>query len=580
VTRARARSIGAITIVAVISLVAAACGSSSKSSGGNNTNAAAATTTTLPPQPGGTLTFGEFTEPVGLDSIVSTGHLTTGFVEMSAVYDTIVRYNHDSGKYENQTADSVTPNADFTEWTVKIKPNIKFTDGTNYDATAVVLNMNRHRSGLPGAPPCAQTYSCPRNTTSDTSYMSFVKDITVVDPLTFKITLNQPWAGAEFMLSAEPSLVASPTALAKCDPAASIRACDYNLHPVGAGPFMVTSFKPGEGITMVKNPNYYGGQVYLDGIKFINPGDAGCSKSYDYFKANTVQAGILRCPAAIAVAKTDNVPHFSFPAQSGGVLLMNQGIDVICTGGKPVPTCTGKPDGPTPSNPPTKDLNVRKAVAAAIDPVAIDQRVNNGQGNPGSEWLQKTFKWYPNVPGPKYDVNAAKAAVAAAKASGWDGKVRVLFNNSPIGQSTGLAVDAMLKAAGIDSQLDISKSTADSTVQYTQARDFDIVGAGLATSNDEGGYIAMLQNLYSTAASNRIGFKDPTVDKALDAIRVANGDSAKTAAFGQLETALDNTLPMVAYQTSDQWVIYNSKVHGLMDTSRDSIIFTHAWMEH
>src|SRR4051794_38671675 len=333
VTRGRRRAFGAMTLIVVVGLLAAACGSSKK-----NDNSSAATTTTLPPQPGGTLTFGEFLEPAGLDSIVSTGHLSTGFVEMAAVYDTLQRYNHDTGKYENVTADNVTPNADFTEWTVKIKPNIKFTDGTPYDATAVVLNMNRHRSGLPGAPPCAQTYSCPRNTTSDTSYMSFVKDIQVMDPVTFKIILNQPWAGAQFMLSAEPSLVASPAALSKCDPAASIRTCDYNLHPVGAGPFMVTSFKPGEGITMVKNPNYYGGQVYLDGIKFINPGDGGGTKSYDYFKSGTVNAGVIRVAAATAAARADKTPNIDYPAQSGNILLLNQGIDVVCTGGKPAPT--------------------------------------------------------------------------------------------------------------------------------------------------------------------------------------------------------------------------------------------------
>jgi peptide/nickel transport system substrate-binding protein len=568
--------LGASVLLVVVGMVAAGCGSSSK----KNEDTAAATTTTIAPQTGGTLTFGELTEPVGLDSIVSTGHLATGFVEMAAVYDTLVRYSHDTGKYEMLTADSVTANADSTEWTVKLKPNIKFTDGTNYDAAAVVLNLNRHRSGLPGAPPCAQTYSCPRNTTSDTSYMSFVKDIQVVDTLTFKVVLNQPWAGAEFIFSAEPSLVASPTALAKCDPAASIRTCDYNLHPVGAGPFMVTSFKPGEGITMVKNPNYYGGQVYLDGLKFINPGDVGGSKSYDYFKSGTVNAGVLRAPAAVQAAKADNAPAFAFPNQSGSVLLLNSGIDVQCSGGKPAPICTGKPDGPTPSNPPTKDVNVRKAIAAAIDPVAVDQRANNGQGRPSSDFLQKDFKWYPNVPGPKFDPTAAKQFVATAKAAGWDGKVRLLFNNSPSGSATGLAIDAMLKAVGIDSQLDISKSATDAGVQYIQQHDFDVVGTAFAVSNDEGGYIAMLQNFSSTAASNRIGFKDPTVDAALDAIKTAKDDAAKTAAYGKLSTALDNTVPAIAYGATDYLVVYSPKVHGIMDTARDSVMFTHAWIEH
>src|SRR5205085_12161544 len=129
--------------------------------------------------------------------------------------------------------------------------------------------------------------------------------------------------------------------------------------------------------------------------------------------------------------------------------------------------------------------------------------------------FQNDFAWYSAAAAanaPKYDVAAAKGFVAAAKAQGWDGKVRVLFGNTPVGQTQGLVIDTQLRAAGMDPQLDISKTSQQSTVQYTQQRDFDIVGAGLAASNDEGGYGAYNQNLLSTAASNRMGFKDPAVD--------------------------------------------------------------------
>ena len=130
-----------------------------------------------PPRPpkrhtGGTITFGTFSETAGLDPIVSSGNGVTGYIEMNAIYDTIVRYNAQTGKYEPNTAESVTANADSTEWTVKLKPNIKFTDGTAYDAEAVKFGMNRHRSGTAGAPPCADLYACPRNNTSSAAYMA------------------------------------------------------------------------------------------------------------------------------------------------------------------------------------------------------------------------------------------------------------------------------------------------------------------------------------------------------------------------------------------------------------------------
>ena len=71
-------------------------------------------------------------------------------IEMAAIYDTLVRYDPVTLKYEPQTAESVTSNADSTEWTIKLRPNIKFSDGTDYDADAVVFGLNRFRGGVPG----------------------------------------------------------------------------------------------------------------------------------------------------------------------------------------------------------------------------------------------------------------------------------------------------------------------------------------------------------------------------------------------------------------------------------------------
>jgi peptide/nickel transport system substrate-binding protein len=563
-------------VVASFCLVAASCSSSSKTKGSQST----ATTAALPPQVGGTLTFGEFSEPVGLDPIVSTGHATTGAIEMDAVYDTILRYNHTTGKYENITAESVTNNADFTVWTVKIKPGIKFSDGTDYNADAVVFGMNRHRSGLPGAPACQTLIACPTNPTSSTSYMRLVKDIQALDPLTVQITLIESWSGFPYVLSAEPSLIPSPTALKKCDPAVSPRQCPFSLAPVGAGPFMVTSFKPGEGITMVRNPTYFGGQVYLDGLHFINDGDAGGMKTLADFKNGTMQAAFLRAPDAVSQAIAENINGWKSPQQSGGLLLMNLGYPVTCAAGKPAPTCTGKPDGPTPGNPATKSLQVRQAIAAAIDPTVIDQRANAGKGFPTSDMLTSDFKWNPGVPGPKYDPAAAKNLVTQAKAAtGWDGKVRLLFNNSPSGSATGLAVDAMLKAAGIDSQLDISKTVAQATVQYTVMHDFDIVGSGFSIGNDEGAMVALAQNLTSNSPSNRIAFKDPVIDQALVAIRSAKTDADRTAGYKTIAQEVNAQVPFATFAKVVQDAIWSPKVHGVMETMRDCLMFDKAWIE-
>ncbi len=106
-----------------------------------------------------------------------------GATEMAAIYDTVVRWNPATGSYDPRTAESLTPNADFTVWTLKLKTGIKFTDVTDYDADAVKFSLDRHRSGATGAPACEETRSCPRNDRASRAYMTDVKDIKVVETI-------------------------------------------------------------------------------------------------------------------------------------------------------------------------------------------------------------------------------------------------------------------------------------------------------------------------------------------------------------------------------------------------------------
>ncbi|HEV8296651.1 MAG TPA: ABC transporter substrate-binding protein [Acidimicrobiales bacterium] len=567
----------------VVAIAFAACGDDGGESGEPDTTSqpggTAAPTTTKAPQVGGTLVWGEYTEPAGLDPLVALGQGTSGGIELAAIYDTIMRYNPETGKYETRTAESLNSNADFTEWTLKLKPNIKFTDGTDYDAAAVVFGLNRHRSGTAGAPACETVVACPRNGTSSGVYMALVKDVQAVDKLTVKITLNEAWSAFPYALASEPSMIPSPTALKKCDAAKNPNTCDFNLKPVGAGPFMVDSFKPKDSINMVRNPGYWGGQVYLDGLRFINIGDAGGLKTVDALKSGTLHGAFLRDPQGTAGAHEAKMTGTTTMEAGGGIFLLNMGVAISCVGGKPEPLCVGKPDGQVTTSPPTKDLKVRQAIAAATDVKQINDRATNGKGLAGSQLLQNDFRWYPDVAGPKYDLDTAKRLVQEAKSAGWDGKLRLLFNNTPFGQSVGLTLQTMLQLAGIDAQLDTSKSTTDMSLQVTTQKDFDLAGWGIALSPDDGAMAGLAQNFSSTSPTNRVGYKNAVVDQALKDIRAAKTDDDKKAAYKKIAEAIHTDLPIVVWSKIEEFNTWSAKVHGIVPMGRAIVLFHQAWIE-
>jgi peptide/nickel transport system substrate-binding protein len=568
-------------VVVAAALVFAACGDDGEGSSDNTQPAGTSpTTTSKAPVSGGTITFGTFSETQGLDPIVSSGNGVTGYIEMNTIYDTIVRYNTSTGKYDMNTAQSVTSNDALTEWTVKLKPNIKFTDGTPYDAEAVKFGMDRHRSGIPGAPPCEQLYACPRNITSSAAYMGLVKSIDVVDPLTVKFTLSEPWASFQYALSAEASMIPSPTAIKKCPAAGNARECETNTKPVGAGPFKIESYKTKDSITVVKNPDYFNGPVYLDGIKFVNSiADAGGDQTFNALKTGTFNMAFLRDPAAVAAGHEAKFDGVSTMEQAGGLLLINNGNSVTCARGAPAPICTGKPDGVVASNPPTKNIKVRQAIAAAVDPKVINERGYQNKGLVGNQIFQSDFRWFADVAGPKLDLEAAKKLVAEAKAAGWDGKLRLLYNSSPTAAAVGLATKTMLEAAGMTVDLDTSKDTNAQITQVVVAKDFDVTGWGMAIPPDDGAVWALAQNLDSKSTSNRIGFASTVVDQAFREIRVAKTDAELKAAYKKIAEVITTEVPVLPFAKIEEFIAWPTNVKGMRQTNRSGVAFDKAWID-
>ena len=566
-----------------LGLVAAACGDdggstddtkSTGSTGTGSTTGASAATTTLTPKKGGSITIGMFSETRGLDPTIGSGSGTAGGTEMIALYDTVVRWNPDTRKYENRTAESLTANADSGEWTLKLKAGLKFRDGTAYDAEAVKYNWDRYMSSV--------------NTSTSRAWLSYVvadpKNVTVVDPLTVKFVLKVPFSGFPAFLAHTPGMILSPTKLkALGEPTApdyKAKIDAFNLKPegAGAGPFEIVSFVKGEGVTMKSDPNYHGGAPYLDTIKFVNLNSS--DKNVDGLKTGSLNVAFLRAPQAAVNSKADKtLGGVDQYIQGGGLLLMNQGVKVTCAAGKPEPLCVGQPDGALTTKPNTADAKIRQAVAAAIDPAIINQRVNNGQGIPNNALFDKNFSNDPGVAGVKPDPAAAAKLVTEAKAAGHSGNIRLACTNQPERVALATAVDTMLKAAGFTPAIKADIDTATQIGEITTKRDFDLGCWGLSIPNDDTALLALVQNFWSASPTNRVGYANPAWDTALNVALGAKDDAAKKAANKTLAELWNKDVPSVVFETVIERVAWQNKVRGVYLTESTMFMLDKAWIE-
>jgi peptide/nickel transport system substrate-binding protein len=573
-TKTKRRAWRLAAAMLALGLIAAACGddggndaASTGSSGTGGTGASAtgktgatAATTTVAPVKGGIATIGQFSTPPGLDPIKMAGGGTVGGMEHAAMWDTIVSYDAETGKYTPRTGE-FTANADFTVWTLKLKSGIKFADGTAYNADAVKFVVSREMKDGNSAP--------------KGQLLTFLdadpeKSIKVVDPLTVQFNLKLAWSDFQYMFATVQGWIYSPTEFQRI----GAEAFNTNTGKAGAGPFMLKSFKAGESIELERNPNYWGGDVYLDGLvfKLLN----GPQATYDAIKGGTLQAGYIRDSGISATAKKDGFGQILMPAIAGNIINMNSGAPVACKGGQPAPLCTGKPDGNIPSTAATVDKNVRLAVAAAVDPKVINERVYSGAGQPNSAPFANS-PWDPNVAGPKADLAEAKRLVGLAKTAGWNGKIRLLTGTDPVGLAWGQAVAPQLQAAGMEVEL-INKPTSEIVNQVIVAKDYDLATWAYGMVDEFPANYVQLAGSFA-APNGRYGYSTPEMVAAVDKMRTAGSQTERVAAVKAVSEVWVKDMPAHVITTVMQTLVMTPKLQGALRTAGSNVLFDKAFLQ-
>ena len=150
----RQRSVAVVLGISVV-LLTAACGSSSTGSiSGESVGRGAGIgigerrrgRSVHPDKAGGSVKMGVFYEAAGLDPLGVPGNGVVGGTEITALYDTLMRWDTQSRTYVPQVADSLEPDAQYLVWTMKLKEGIKFGNGDPLTADDVKASIERHQS--------------------------------------------------------------------------------------------------------------------------------------------------------------------------------------------------------------------------------------------------------------------------------------------------------------------------------------------------------------------------------------------------------------------------------------------------
>ena len=339
------RRVLAVLVVAMLFTVAACSSDDNGDAGGGSNGTGSSGTAASPSDPDAILN-------AGFDLAQSTGAIPLNPLLNQAgggpqdplyylIYGRLLRPMTD-GSLEPDLAESVDV-VNPTTIQINLRDGLTFSDGSAFDATAVKAYYDAVISGK-------DTETTPGVTLEEAYQPPFfsLTTVTVVNPTTLTLSIPDGTAASwfdQFIATWAASIVKVPVA-------------DSNK-PIGAGPFSVTAFSPGQSVTLAKNDSYW----RADDVKYAGMNIQQVAFSQPSSGLAAVKSGQLDMVYTDATqidSASGNVEVFAQTSPNKGVWLH------MC-----------KDDGG-----PLSDVRVRVAINKAFDRDAISEAVYGGTASP------------------------------------------------------------------------------------------------------------------------------------------------------------------------------------------------------
>lgn len=333
-----------------------------------------------------------------------------------AIYDTLVQLDA-NGTARPGLAESWSRNADLTDITFKLRPAVRFHDGTPFDAAAVQRNLERSlalgkRAG---------------NTVQET--MALIGAVEILDPHTIRLQLKAPSGQIEYWLAANPGMMISQAGLGEAKPGEP-GAMGNAIKPIGAGPYKLRQFEPNIRTTMTRDDSYWGG-----------PGGRPASFEHHYVPDGRARLNALRSGQAnISLIEPRQIAEAKGAGLQVQINEKNAFWDIYPN--------TKKAD--------LDDIRVRRAIMHALDRDALADALGFGSARPTMQFFASPSPYFVPELQNRYLFDPAKARALLAEAGLQNGlDISFLLLNSSEYRQLAEAVQAMLGEVNIRAMFDV-----------------------------------------------------------------------------------------------------------------------------
>ncbi len=556
------RLFNGLLVALMLATVLAACGDSTATSASATTGAAATTAASVATTAAGavaTTASAATTQAAAATTVAAAGQIKTGgslrfalendvskldpmtssaFVERMVfynMYDSLVAIDDKLNIIPNLALSWTQP--DPKSYVFKLRPGVKFHDGTDFDAEAVKFNIERYLTG---------TGSVRK------SEIASIDTVEVVDPLTIKFNLKTPFAPLLANLVDRAGMILSPTAIKKLGDEL-VR----NPQGAGTGAFKFVEWKKDDRIVLEKNPNYWRKDESGKALPYLD------KVTYRIITDETARLTNLKTGD---VEAANNLPSKDIPELRNNTDIVYKDTASVAWAGFYMN------NGSEPFN----NKALRQAVLYALDREAILKTVffnvgviSNGPVPPPSWAYDPNFKPYSR------DLAKAKSKLAeGGKPDGFTFKLEISAGSPQLLQE-GQVIRDQLKEVGISVelvQLEFSKILDD-----LDKKVFTGAIVGWSGRIDPDGNI--FNHFRSNGSFNYQGYNNPKVDELLDKGRTSSNQEERKAAYQEAQKLImdDASYAFINHAVAIQAI--TKKVQGFQLLPDNIVRFATVWMK-
>ena len=406
------------------------------------------------------------------------------------------------------------------EWTdpvtlvIHLRSGVLFQDGEAFDAAAVKYTLDRHAT---------------LNGSFRRSEIGAMERVEVVDPLTVRVVLKQPFSPFIAVLTDRAGMMVSPKA-------AEAAGKDFGLHPVCAGPCRFVERVAQDRVVLKRSPRYWdAGRIHYDRVTYQVMPDSS-------IRLANLKAGALDiaevAPLDVQAAKADaRLAVVDVAGLGYGALTVN------LAGASPI----------------ARDARVRMAFQLALDRAALSQVVFAGLYEPDAQAISAASPYYaPGVPMPPHDVAAARVLLRQAGVA-TPLRVDLLVYNTPQGVQAGEVIQAMAAEAGFDVR--VVAAEFGTVLAATMRGEFQVTLGGWSglLDPDSNAYAF----LHTGSALNIAKYSNPDADALLGQARAEADPAKRRALYDQLWRQVQTDLPLIYLWTTRNILGVSRKVQGV-----------------